>query len=82
MLYLNANRLGFHVTKIDDFKKADFVLEIRYEWLETAIIQRLIDELKAQNALNAVYENKYFTLYAIKYVLFILAFWISYGRLK
>lgn len=67
VLYLNANRLGFHATKLEDFKKADFALELRWEWLETEMIQGFIDELKTQNALAKVYENKYFTLYEINF---------------
>ena len=67
VLYLNTNRLGFHATKLDDFKKADFALELRWEWLETEMIQGFINELKAQNALAKVYENKHFTLYAIDF---------------
>lgn len=65
VLYLNANRLSFHATKLGDFKKADFVLGLRWDWIEVARIQGFIDELKAQGALNAVYENKYFVLYKI-----------------
>lgn len=67
VLYLNANRLGFHATKLEDFKKADFALELRWEWLETEMIQGFIDELKTQNALQKVYENKHFTLYKIDF---------------
>lgn len=67
VLYLNANRLGFHATKLEDFKKADFALELRWNWLETEMIQGFIDELKMQNALAKVYENKHFTLYKIDF---------------
>lgn len=67
VLYLNANRLGFHATKLEDFKKADFVLELRWKWLETEMIQGFIDELKTQNALQKVYENTHFTLYKINF---------------
>ena len=67
VLHLNTNRLGFHATKLDDFKKADFALELRWEWLETEMIHGFIDELKAQNALTTIYENKHFTLYAIDF---------------
>ena len=65
VLYLNTNRLSFHATTLEHFKKADFVLDSRWEWIETAMIHNLIDELKAQDALNAVYENKFFVLYKI-----------------
>lgn len=67
VLYLNTNRLGFHATKLEDFKKADFALELRWEWLETEMIQGFINELKTQNALAKVHENKYFTLYEIDF---------------
>lgn len=67
VLYLFANRLGFHTTKLEDFKKADFALELRWEWLETEMIQGFINELKTQNALQKVYENKHFTLYKIDF---------------
>ncbi len=67
VLYLNANRLGFHATQLEDFKKADFALELRWKWLETEMIQGFIDELKTQNALQKVYGNTHFTLYKIDF---------------
>lgn len=65
VLYLNTNRLAFHATTLEHFKKADFALDVRWEWIETQMIHNLIVKLKAQGALKVVYENKYFSLYKI-----------------
>lgn len=65
VLYLNTNRLAFHATTLEHFKKADFALDVRWEWIETQMIHNLIVKLKAQDALNVVYKNKFFVLYKI-----------------